>query len=306
MARKRKGRPLDGLLLLDKASGDSSNGCLQSVKRLYGAQKAGHTGSLDPLATGMLPICFGEATKFSQFLLDADKAYRVTAKLGERTETSDSEGEIVQTREVNVTKKQLLKTIERFRGETMQIPSMYSALKHNGQPLYKLARQGIEVEREPRPINLFEIELLSFESPYFEMVVECSKGTYIRTLIDDIGEILDCGAHVTALHRTWVGAFDPEEMHSFASLQQTLDEQGLEALDKLLLPADTPVMDWPEVELNQEMADYILHGQPVLVPKAPADGLVRLYGSQGEFLGVGEVADDGRIAPKRLISTQTD
>ncbi len=306
MARKRKGRAIDGLLLLDKPSGESSNASLQKVKRLYQAAKAGHTGSLDPLATGMLPICLGEATKFSQFLLDADKAYRVTAKLGERTETSDSEGAIVETREVKVSKKQLLKAIDRFKGETAQIPSMYSALKHNGQPLYKLARQGIVVDREPRRINIFSADLISFEAPYFVMNVECSKGTYIRTLIDDIGEVLGCGAHVTGLHRSWVGAFEEEQMISLEALQQLSEEQGLEALDELLLAADTPALDFPEVGLTSEMSDYMLHGQPVLVPRAPEQGLVRLYNHMGIFIGVGEVADDGRIAPKRLISTAVD
>ncbi len=303
MARKRKGRAIDGLLLLNKSTGESSNASLQKVKRLYQAAKAGHTGSLDPLATGMLPICLGEATKFSQFLLDADKAYRVTAKLGERTETSDSEGEIVATKHVNVSKNQLLSVLESFRGETDQIPSMYSALKHQGQPLYKLARQGIVVERQPRKIHLFEVNLLCFDSPYFVMDVECSKGTYIRTLIDDIGEILGCGAHVTALHRSWVGAFDEAQMISLEVLQQRFESEGMEALDQLLLAADTPALDFPEVELSDEMADYMLHGQPVLVPKAPQQGLVRLYNHLGEFIGVGEVAEDGKIAPKRLIST---
>jgi len=306
LARKRKGRAIDGLLLLNKPSGESSNKSLQRVKRLFQAAKAGHTGSLDPLATGMLPICLGEATKFSQFLLDADKAYRVTAKLGERTETSDSEGDIVETREVNVSEQQLLKVIDGFRGETDQIPSMYSALKHQGQPLYKLARQGIEVERQPRKIHLFEINLISFESPYFVMEVECSKGTYIRTLIDDIGEKLGCGAHVTALHRSWVGAFDEQQMIGFEILTEVQQSEGVAALDQYLLAADTPALDFPEVGLSDEMSDYMLHGQPVLVPKAPQQGLVRLYKNNGDFIGVGEVTDDGMIAPKRLISTATN
>ena len=303
MARKRKGRAIDGLLLLNKPTGESSNASLQKVKRLYQAAKAGHTGSLDPLATGMLPICLGEATKFSQFLLNADKAYRVTAKLGERTETSDSEGEIVETREIKVTKQQLLKVIKKFRGESMQIPSMYSALKHNGQPLYKLARQGLVVERQPRPITIFAAELVSFESPYLVMDVECSKGTYIRTLIDDMGELLGCGAHVTALHRSWVGAFDTQQMISFEDLSAIAESQDLAALDDLLLDADTAVLDFPEASLSAEMSDYILHGQPILVPQAPAEGLVRLYNHDDQFIGVGEVNHDGLIAPKRLIST---
>ena len=303
MARKRKGRSIDGLLLLNKSTGESSNASLQKVKRLFQAAKAGHTGSLDPLATGMLPICLGEATKFSQFLLNADKAYRVTAKLGERTETSDSEGKIVETRKVDVSKQQLLDVIDKFRGDTLQVPSMYSALKHNGQPLYKLARQGIEVERQPRPITIYAAELVSFDAPYLVMDVECSKGTYIRTLIDDIGELLGCGAHVTALHRSWVAAFDANEMVTFEELSELNETEGLDALDGCLLEADTAVLDFPEANLTAEMSDYILHGQPILVPKSPQNGLVRLYNHQHQFIGVGEVNDDGLIAPKRLIST---
>lgn len=188
MARRRRGRPVDGVLLLDKPTGASSNDVLQKVKRIYFAEKAGHTGALDPLATGMLPICLGEATKFSQFLLDSDKRYRVIAKLGERTNTSDSDGEVVETREVKVDRGLLERCIAKFRGTTEQIPSMYSALKYQGKPLYEYARQGISVPRESRPITVFEINLLRFEGQEVEMEVHCSKGTYIRTIVDDLGD----------------------------------------------------------------------------------------------------------------------
>lgn len=207
MARRRKGRPVNGVILLDKPTGISSNDALQKVKRIYFAEKAGHTGALDPLATGMLPICLGEATKFSQFLLDSDKRYRVIAKLGERTNTSDSDGEVVETRDINVTPELLDECIDKFRGESDQVPSMFSALKYQGKPLYEYARQGIEVPREARKITVYEIVLHRFEGDEVEMEVHCSKGTYIRTIVDDLGEMLGCGAHVTMLRRTAVAKY---------------------------------------------------------------------------------------------------
>ncbi len=207
MARRRKGRPVNGVILLDKPTGISSNDALQKVKRIYFAEKAGHTGALDPLATGMLPICLGEATKFSQFLLDSDKRYRVIAKLGERTNTSDSDGEVVETRDINVTPEFLDECIDKFRGESDQVPSMFSALKYQGKPLYEYARQGIEVPREARKITVYEIVLHRFEGDEVEMEVHCSKGTYIRTIVDDLGEMLGCGAHVTMLRRTAVAKY---------------------------------------------------------------------------------------------------
>ncbi len=305
MARRRnKGRPLDGLLLLNKAAGETSNASLQKVKRLYNAQKAGHTGSLDPLATGMLPICFGEATKFSQFLLDADKSYRVTGKLGERTETADADGEVIETRPVNISEKQLRDVMDCFRGEIEQIPSMYSALKFQGKPLYKYAREGIEIEREPRKVNIFEMALVNFESPYFTMEVECSKGTYIRNLVEDMGDKLACGAHVTALHRNWAGCFESEEMISLHTIQQIFDDKGFTGIDELLMPTDELTMDFPAVELTEDMMHYMLHGQALQVADSPMEGLVRIYGPDNFFLGVGEIDDDGKVAPKRLISTQ--
>lgn len=245
MVRRRKGRPVDGVILLDKPTGLSSNDTLQKVKRIFFAQKAGHTGALDPLATGMLPICFGEATKFSQFLLDSDKRYRVIAKLGERTDTSDSDGEVVQTREVKVDRGQLERCIAKFRGTTDQIPSMYSALKYQGRKLYEYAREGIEVPRESRKITVYSVELLRFDNNEVEMELHVSKGTYIRTIVDDLGEMLGCGAHVTYLRRTGVSNYPMDRIVTLEQLQALLDqakEQDIapsELLDPLLLPTDS-------------------------------------------------------------------
>ncbi len=308
MARRRKGRPIDGVLLLDKPTGISSNDALQKVKRIYFAEKAGHTGALDPLATGMLPICLGEATKFSQFLLDSDKRYRVIAKLGERTNTSDSDGEVVETREVHVDRQTLLEKIEQFRGETDQVPSMFSALKYQGRPLYEYAREGIEVPRESRKITVYDIELLRFEGVEVEMDVHCSKGTYIRTIVDDLGEMLGCGAHVIDLRRTAVAKYPYEQMVTLEQLEALLqqakeqDIQPKELLDPLLLPMDTAVQDLPEVNVIPELADMVLHGQAVQVFGAPTKGQVRITsGDEHLFIGVGQMDDDGKIAPKRLV-----
>jgi len=308
MARRRKGRPINGVLLLDKPTGISSNDALQKVKRIYFAEKAGHTGALDPLATGMLPICLGEATKFSQFLLDSDKRYVVIAKLGERTNTSDSDGEVVETRDVNVTREQLEECIAKFRGTTDQVPSMFSALKYQGRPLYEYAREGIEVPRESRKITVYSIELLRFEGDEVEMEVHCSKGTYIRTITDDLGEMLGCGAHVTYLRRTGVAKYPYERMVTLEQLNELLEhanDQGLppkELLDVLLLPMDTAVEDLPEVNMNAELTDMVQHGQPVQVAGAPSEGTVRMTsGEEKLFIGVAEIDDSGRIAPKRLV-----
>jgi tRNA pseudouridine55 synthase len=308
MARRRKGRPIDGVLLLDKPTGISSNDALQRVKRIYFAEKAGHTGALDPLATGMLPICLGEATKFSQFLLDSDKRYRVIAKLGERTNTSDSDGEVVETRPVDVNEAQLLREVETFRGETQQIPSMFSALKYQGKPLYEYARQGIDVPRESRAITVYDIEVLRFDNDEVEMEVHCSKGTYIRTIVDDLGEKLGCGAHVTYLRRLTVAKYPTERMVTLEQLGELLtqaNEQEIapkELLDPLLLPMDTAVQDLPEVNVIPELADMIMHGQGVQVFGAPSDVQVRItMGEERRFIGVGQMDDDGKIAPKRLV-----
>jgi len=301
--RRPRGRVVDGILLLDKPLGISSNDALQKVKSLFKAQKAGHTGSLDPLADGMLPICFGIGTKLSAFLLDADKHYWVRVKLGVTTATGDAEGEVLQTRSAEgVGREQVEAVLPRFLGTISQLPPMYSALKHQGQRLYKLAREGIEVEREPREISIHSIELGAFEDDEFEMQVHCSKGTYVRTLAEDIGEALGCGAHVIGLRRTGVGPYTGLPMVTLDQVRE-LAEQGQEALDALLLPVDTALGEWPAVQLSKDSAYYLKMGQPVLVPKAPTEGWVRLYEGEDRFIGVGQVDDDGKIAPKRLMAT---
>ncbi|HHP0470347.1 TPA: tRNA pseudouridine(55) synthase TruB [Vibrio harveyi] len=308
MARRRKGRPINGVILLDKPTGISSNDALQKVKRIYFAEKAGHTGALDPLATGMLPICLGEATKFSQFLLDSDKRYRVIAKLGERTDTSDSDGEVVETRPIDVNLEKLEACIDTFRGESDQVPSMFSALKYQGKPLYEYARKGIEVPRESRKITVYEIVLHRFEGDEVEMEVHCSKGTYIRTIVDDLGEMLGCGAHVTMLRRTGVAKYPYEKMVTLEQLNELLEQAHRdevapkELLDPLLLPMDTAVEDLPEVNLNAELTNLVQHGMPVQVFGAPEGTPIRMTsGEEKLFIGVAEVNNDGKVAPKRLV-----
>jgi tRNA pseudouridine55 synthase len=308
MARhKRKGRLVNGVLLLDKPSGISSNGALQQVKHLYKASKAGHTGSLDPLATGMLPICFGEATKISAFLLDANKHYRFSCQLGVVTETGDTEGEVTSTRDYSgITAKDIERLLPDFTGEIEQIPPMYSALKHQGQRLYKLAREGIVVERKPRTVTIHKIKLHGLSQGVMELEVWCSKGTYVRTLAEDIGERLGCGAHVNQLRRLSVGVFEGD-MITVEMLEGLVDQeghqgsyQGQKALDELLLPIDSGVADWPDVQLGADAAFYMSQGQPIMVPHAPTQGWVRLYDKQ-RFMGVGEIQDDGMVAPRRMI-----
>ena len=301
MSRPRKrGRDIDGVFLLDKPQGMSSNDIMQKVKRVFQANKAGHTGALDPLATGMLPICLGEATKFSQFLLDADKRYVVTAKLGERTDTSDAEGQVVETRPVNVETSQILTALEQFRGDILQVPTMFSALKHNGKPLYEYARAGITVEREARPITIFEINFTEYQAPSLTLEVHCSKGTYIRTLVDDLGEVLGCGAHVTVLRRTAVADYPTEKMMTWDALQ-ALAEQG--DLDQHLLPIDTAVSKLPALKLNAEQSKGIGFGQRVkFANEAKLRGQVRLFSDKNIFLGVALIDDNNVIRPQRLIT----
>ena len=309
MARRGKGRSINGIVLLDKPTDISSNHALQRVKRIFFANKAGHTGALDPLATGMLPIFLGEATKFSQFLLDSDKRYTVTATLGIRTTTSDSQGDVVDQREVSVTQQQLDAAVDTFRGDIMQVPSMFSALKHKGQPLYKYAREGITIEREARPISVYEINQLRFEDNEVDLDIHVSKGTYIRTIVDDLGELLGCGAHVSVLRRTQVADYPYERMVTIDQLE-ALIEQSKESdispydlLDPLLLDMDSAVKKYPEVNISDEMGDYVLHGQPVQVFGAPDNTIVRItVGEQHTFIGVGQMNDDGLIAPKRLAN----
>jgi tRNA pseudouridine55 synthase len=300
---KPKGRKVNGILLLDKPIGISSNGALQEVKHLFKAAKAGHTGNLDPLATGMLPLCFGEATKMSAYLLDADKVYIGTCKLGVRTSSADAEGEVIQTREVPaLTEAQVLEVLEHFKGDIEQIPPMHSALKLNGQPLYKLARQGIVVERKSRPVSIFALDLLEMNGDELKLYIHCSKGTYIRTLVEDIGEMIGCGAHLSQLRRTRVGPFEEAGMITLDELQQQAENEGVESLDRLLLPMDHALGNYPEIKLTENSLFYVLQGQAVQVPNAPTSGWVRLCNSTGEFIGVGAVLDDGRIGPKRLLN----
>jgi tRNA pseudouridine55 synthase len=300
--RRKSGRDVHGILLLDKPLGMTSNDALQRVKRLYGANKAGHTGSLDPLADGLLPLCFGNATKVSAFLLDADKRYWVRIRLGVTTTTQDAEGAVVETRPVEgIDEARLREVLPQFLGDILQTPPMYSALKHKGERLYKLAREGIEVERQPREVTLYDIQVLCWELPEFELMVHCSKGTYVRTLAADIGDLLGCGAHVTALRRTGVGPYGDDDMVEMATLEEIAEEQGPEALDALLLPVDTALGNWPEVRLSPDTAFYLKQGQAVLAPNLPVDGWVRLYDLDQRFLGIGEILDDGRVAPRRLM-----
>jgi tRNA pseudouridine55 synthase len=308
--RRKKGRAIDGVLLLNKPTGVSSNGILQRVKRIYFAQKAGHTGALDPLATGMLPICLGEATKFSQFLLDSDKRYQVTAQLGVRTNTSDSDGEIVEQREVRVNAQDIEAALQAFRGPINQVPSMFSALKHQGKPLYAYAREGITIEREARPITVYENNFISLEGDMLTLDVHCSKGTYIRTIIDDLGEALGCGAHVVKLHRSQVATYPSERMVSLEQLEALLEQAQQQEiapkylLDPLLLPMDSAVAHLAEVNIPQALGDYLLHGQPLQIAGAPLDQVFRLtIGEQRRFVGIGQVNDDGLVAPKRLIQS---
>jgi tRNA pseudouridine55 synthase len=312
MARKsRKGRAVNGILLLDKPAGMTSNGALQEAKMIFSAAKAGHTGSLDPLATGVLPLCFGEATKFSQFLLDANKRYLAKIKLGVVTKTGDADGETVRTAEVpEISAAALEVMLDQFRGEISQVPSMYSAIKVNGQPLYKLARQGIEIERKSRQVTIFNLTLVSQSHAEIVLDISCSKGTYVRSIAEDLGEAIGCGAHVIALQRLASGPFGIEDTCSLETLRQLVESGGIEAIDKMLLPESSAVEDWPAVELTELTASYLKQGQPVQIPNAPTEGWVRIFSESdgaserrvGEnFLGVGEILEDGRIAPRRLV-----
>ncbi|EKY3119826.1 tRNA pseudouridine(55) synthase TruB [Cronobacter turicensis] len=305
---RRRGRDVHGVLLLDKPQGLSSNDALQKVKRIYNANRAGHTGALDPLATGMLPVCLGEATKFSQYLLDSDKRYRVIARLGQRTDTSDADGTVVEERPVTFSEQELQDALESFRGDTMQVPTMFSALKYQGKPLYEYARQGIEVPREARPITVYELLFIRHEGDELELEVHCSKGTYIRTIIDDLGEKLGCGAHVIYLRRLAVSKYPVERMVTLEQLNALLEEAQTreiapsELLDPLLMPMDSPAADYPVVNLPLTSSVYFKNGNPVRTSDAPSEGLVRVTeGEAQKFLGMGEIDSEGRVAPRRLV-----
>lgn len=291
---KKTRRDVHGVLLLDKPQGMTSNDALQKVKRLFNAKKAGHTGALDPLATGMLPICFGEATKFSQYLLDSDKRYRVIAKLGERTDTSDADGQIISTRSVNITQSQIDEALTHFRGDILQVPTMFSALKYQGKPLYEYARQGIVIEREARPITIYDNQFIQYDSTKHELTLEihCSKGTYIRTIIDDLGELLGCGAHVIYLRRLQVSNYPIDNMITLDELQN----------EPLLMPVDSPLQDRPKVVLSESQGKDILLGRTVIVENSVSvETLVRIYQGQ-QFIGAGTQILN-KLSPKRLIST---
>lgn len=306
MARRRRGRDVSGILVLDKPQGISSNDAVQRAKRLFNANKVGHTGALDPLATGVLPLCFGEATKFSQYLLTSDKKYWVRIQLGVATDSGDSDGQVTRTRPVEgVDAEKVEDALRFFRGEIDQVPSMFSAIKHKGQPLYKLARQGIEVERQARRVTIFSNELEHIEQDTLTLSIHCSKGTYVRTIAEELGEILGCGAHVIELRRLAAGPYVETDLVTFEELEAAL-EHG--SLDPFLQPVVSAVREWPEVRLTDNTAYYLRQGQPVIVPHAPTSGWVRLSEVEEDdttkFIGVGEVLDDGRVAPRRLVVEQ--
>ena len=301
-ARRSRGRAVNGILVLDKPVGMGSNEALQRVKRLYRARKAGHTGSLDRLASGLLPICFGEATKLSGYLLNADKHYVATFLLGVTTTTGDAEGEVVSRRDVPALSAAALEDAAAdFRGEIEQIPPMHSALKHKGKRLYQLAHEGIVVERQPRRVTIHRFEVPRFDGDKVEVEVLCTKGTYIRTLAEDFGEALGCGASVAALRRIGAGPFVAGDMVELASVESMASE-GPQVLDAPLLPMEAAVSGWPSVRLPEGVAFYLLKGQPVQVPHSPTEGWVRIHTERAGFIGVGEVLDDGRIAPRRLFA----
>lgn len=300
--RRRNGRDLTGIVLLDKPVGIGSTQALQRVKNLFQARKAGHTGSLDRLASGLLPLCFGEATKISGFLLDADKRYRSTFRLGVVTSTGDAEGEVIESQDPpRLDEGTIHRVLAEFNGAIEQVPPMHSAIKHQGQRLYKLAHQGLTVEREPRTVTIYRLDLLGHGDGRLSVEVECSKGTYIRTLAEDIGKRLGCGASVETLHRFGAGPFDGADMVALEELEARA-ERGLDALDEVLLPIEAAVAHWPGVSLPDAVAYYLRRGQPVLVPHAPTEGWVRIFAGGDRFVGVGEVLDDGRVAPRRLMS----
>ncbi|WP_321797079.1 tRNA pseudouridine(55) synthase TruB [Caballeronia sp. J97] len=295
-------RALDGVLLLDKPLGLSSNDALIKAKRIYLAKKAGHTGTLDPLATGLLPLCFGEATKFSQDLLDADKTYEATMRLGIRTATGDVEGEAIDTRDVTCDEASVIDAMNKFIGDIVQVPPMYSALKRDGKPLYEYARAGQTVEREGRQVTIHALQLIACALPLVTFRVTCSKGTYVRTLAEDIGEALGCGAHLTALRRTGVGALTLEHavtLDQLASLSETERDERLQPVDALL-------STFPSIQLNDEATKRFLHGQRLKladIEKTRVEGRVRVYAQEGgRLLGVAR-AGEGVLAPERLIVT---
>ena len=290
---------VDGILLFDKEVGFSSNSALQQVKRLFNARKAGHTGSLDPLASGLLPVCFGQATKLSQYLLDSDKRYLTTFKLGETTTTGDAEGDVIAQQMVDISEQHLQNTLNNFSGVIEQVPPMYSALKKDGQPLYKLARQGIEIERKSRAVEILDLTVVDFDGKRVELVVHCSKGFYIRSLAFDLGQALGCGAHVAQLRRIAVGKFSIENAVNFAELEAMDNQQRLQQL----LPVDAGIDEMPFVCLSEEASYHFCQGQEVRTADNAKAGLVRVYLDEDVFLGIGEAQPGRRVKPKRLLNT---
>ena len=300
---RRATRDVSGILLIDKPVGMSSNGALQRVKRLFGARKAGHTGNLDVLASGLLPICFGEATKVCGFLLDSDKTYSADIKLGEVTTTADSEGEVIRrVTDFAVSIEQARSAAANFVGDIEQVPPMYSALKRNGQRLYKLARQGIEIEREPRPVTIRAFDVTELNDRVLSVHVKCSKGTYIRTLAEDLGQLLGCGGHISALRRLEAGPYCVVDAMTLDEIESALIADGTcQGLDAKLLAPDSALQHLSDLHLTDDMAFRVTRGQAIEVGAVTGVGEVRLYGTTGEFIGIGTVLDDGRIAPRRLI-----
>ncbi len=301
MARKKKGNPINGIVLLDKPYEISSNKALQIVKSIYKAQKAGHTGSLDPLATGMLPICFGEATKISAFLLDADKRYSFDCKLGQITSTGDVEGEILKTAPIpNLSEQEIKLVLQKFLGEINQVPPMYSALKQGGKRLYELARKGIEVERKSRKVTIYDLQLIAFTEDTLSLEVQCSKGTYVRSLAEDIGNEIGCGAFVSRLHRISVNPFPVDGMVALDDIRKLQDE-GEDSLHKILLPLDCAVPEWPAIVLTEDMVFYFRRGQQLMLPGQNHNSLVKVYDSESVFIGIAQGDGCGNFSPKRVF-----
>lgn len=300
--RNKKGRDITGIVVVDKPSGHSSNHVLQQVKRLFDARKAGHTGSLDPLASGVLPICLGEATKISGYLLDADKEYAVTCRLGITTDSGDADGEIIDEQPVpEFDETQLQQILTGFIGEQDQVPPMFSALKYQGQPLYKLARQGKEVERKARRITIYGIELLDCSQDSFTLSVRCSKGTYIRTLVEDISHKLGTGGHVTMLRRTRVAGYALSDAVSLEQLAESRETGQLDALDEQLEAAENALPDWPVINLDESASRTLSYGQSIQVEQDYERANVRLFDQNEKFMGLGEMSPDGVVKPKRLF-----
>ena len=299
--RNKKGRDITGIIIIDKPTGRSSNHVLQQVKRLFNANKAGHTGSLDPLATGVLPVCLGEATKVSSYLLDSDKRYHVTCQLGAVTDSGDSDGVVMSTSDIpEFTEQDLLALLPAFIGELDQVPPMFSALKHQGQPLYKLARQGIEIERKSRRISIYDIKLLAITADSFTIDVQCSKGTYIRTLVEDISHVLGSGGHVIMLRRVAAAGYLEQQAVTIEQLISSA-ENGLPSLDEFLLPAEEALDDWPSVFLADYMVTAIRQGQAVQVEQTFERANVRLFDPQKKFIGLAEMNETGNVQPKRVF-----